>query len=248
MRIQRGVEIRRQVEVIGRLQREAVVAGRADTRCEKAGLATIIDGEVDIRGVEHRNILDPQRHVGGRTEAGSRVQGDVVALQVPAVLARLAAGVGAVLQADDCGFLALGVLRAAADLAGMHDVLSVLHLGFTAVEEDLGAVADQQCVAVAKAHVAGQLAAVLQLVQAGFVRLDLDAALAQDHIASEGGDFLLLLVAGGLGRHVGRRFAHRRGVEFAGTVRLHIGACAVRAGFGELSRRQLIAWHPVRWL
>ncbi len=246
VRIQRGVEVRCQVDVVGRLYRKAVVAGRTDARCEEARLATVIDWEVDIRCVEHRNILDPQRDVGCRTEAGGRVQRDVVAFQVPGIFARFAAGVGAILEADDRGLFALGVLRAAADLAGVHDIFGVLHLGFAAVEEDLGAIADQQCIAVAEADVAGQLAAVLQLVQAGFIRLDLDAALAQNHIASEGGDFLLLLVACGLGRHVGRRFAHRRGVEFAGTVRLDIGACAVRAGFGELSGCQLIAGHPVQ--
>src|SRR5690606_16767830 len=141
---QGGVEVRRQVEVVGRQQRQAGVAGAADGRHQEAGLAAIIDREVDIGGVEHRNILDPQRDVGGRAETGGRVQRDVVASQVPGVFARCAAGVGAVLETDDGSFLALGVLGAAARATVMDDVFRVFYLGFTRVEENLGAVAHQQ--------------------------------------------------------------------------------------------------------
>ncbi len=246
MRVERGVEVRRQVEVVRRQQRQAGIAGGSDGRHEEAGLTTIVDREVDIGCIEHRNILDPQRDVGGRAEAGGRVQGDVVAFQMPGVLAGLATGVGAVLETDDRGFLALGILRAAADSSLVNDVLGVLDLGLTGIQEDLGTVADHQRAAVAQADVAAQLAAVLQLIQAGFVGLGLHAALAQDDVAGQGGDFLFLLVARGLGRYIGRCLAHRRIVELAGAARLDIGAGAVGARFGELSVGQLIARHPVQ--
>ena len=168
MWIQRGVEIRRQVDSRASVPK-AVVAGRTDARCEEARLATVIDWEVDIRCVEHRNILDPQRDVGCRTEAGGRVQRDVAAFQVPGIFARFAAGVGAILEADDRGLFALGVPRCRGPCRSARHIRRSPP-GFAAVEEDLGAIADQQRIAVAEADVAGQLAAVLQLVQAGFVR------------------------------------------------------------------------------
>src|SRR5690606_17408553 len=143
-----------------------------------AGLAAIIDREVDIGGVEHRNILDPQRDVGGRAETGGGVQRDVVASQMPGVFARCAAGVGAVLETDDGSFLALGVLGAATRATVMDDVFRVLYLGFTRVEENLGAVAHQQRVAVTQTDIALQLAAILELIEARLIGLGLHAALA----------------------------------------------------------------------
>ncbi len=246
VRIQRGVEVRCQVEVVRRLQREPGVARRADARGEKAGLATIIDREVDVRGVEHRYVLHPQRHVGRRAEAGRRVQRHVVALQMPGVLARLAAGVGTVLEPDDRGFLALGIERAAAHLARVHHILGVLDLGFAVVEEDFRAIPHHQRIAVTQTDVADQLAAVFQLVQAGLVGLGLHAALAQHHVTGQGGDFLFLFVARGLGRNVGRRLAHRRIVELARAVGLDVGTGAVGAGFGQLRGGELFARHPVQ--
>ena len=113
-RVQRRVVVGGEVEVVGRQQGEAGVAATADARREETGLATVVDREVDVGGVEHRYILDPQGDVGRGAETGGRVQLDVVALQVPGVVTRLAAGVGAVLQADDGVVLALGVESAAA--------------------------------------------------------------------------------------------------------------------------------------
>ena len=245
-RVQRGVVVRRQVEVVRRLQREAVAARRADARRQEAGLATVVDREVDVRGVEHRNVLDPQRHVGGGAEASRRVQGDVVALQVPGVVARLATGIGAILEADDRGLFALGVERATAHVGLVHHVFGIVDTRFAVIQLQFGAVADHQHALVAQAYVTDQLATVFRLVQAGFVGLDLHAGLAQDDVTGEGGDLLFLLEARGLGGNVHRRLVQRRGVIHTRTQRLDVGACTVRASLGQLRGSQLIARDPVQ--
>ena len=245
-RIQGGIVVGRQVEVVRRLQGQAVVAGGADARGEEAGLTTVIDREVDIRGVEHRNIFDPQGDVGGGAETGERVQLDVVALQVPGVVAGLAAGVGAVLEADDGVFLALDRQRIAAHMALVHDVFGVVDFCRTAVQLQLGTVADHQGALVAQAHIADQLATVFGLVQAGFVGLNLQAGLAQHHVTGEGGDLLLLLKARGLGRDEHRRVVQRRVVVHARPDRLDIGPGAVRPGLSQLRGAKFVARHPVQ--
>ena len=245
-RVQRGVVVRRQVEVVRRLQRKTGVAGGADARRQEAGLATVVDREVDVRGVEHRNVLDPQRHVGRGAEAGRRVQGDVVALQVPGIVARFATGIGAILEADDRGLFALGVERAAAHVSLMHHVFGIVDTRFAVIQLQFGAVADHQHALVAQAYVADQLATVFRLVQARFVGLDLHAGLAQDDVTGEGGDLLFLLETRCLGGNVHRRFVQRRGVIHARAQRLDIGACAVRASLGQLRCGQLIARDPVQ--
>ncbi|MCY1423600.1 hypothetical protein D9M71_393160 [compost metagenome] len=113
--IQGGVVVWRQVEVVRRDQHEAGVTAGTERWRQEAGLAAVVDREVDIRRVEHRNILDPQGDVGRGTETGGRVQGDVVALELPGVAVRFTGGVGTVLEADDGVFGTLGVQRATAD-------------------------------------------------------------------------------------------------------------------------------------
>ena len=244
-RIEGGIVVGRQVEVVRRLQGHAVVAGRADARGEEAGLTTVIDREVDIRGVEHRYVFDPQGDVGGSAETGERVQLDVVALQVPGVVARFATGVSTVLETDDGVFLALDRQRVAAHMALVHDVFGVVDFRRTGVQLQLGTVADHQGTLVTQAHVADQLATVFGLVQAGFVSFNLQAGLAQHDITGEGGDLLLLLKARGFGRDEHRRVVQRRVVVHAWARWLDIGAGAVRPGFSQLGGAEFVARHPI---
>ena len=228
------------------MQGQAIVAGAADAGWQEAGLTTIIDWEVDIRCVEHRNILHPQGHVGRGAETGGRVQGDVVALQVPGVAARFAAGVSAVFQADNRAFFAFGVERAAANVALVHNVFGVIDLGFAVVQLQLGAVTHHQHALVAQAYIADQLTTVFCLMQVGFVCLDLHACLTQDHITGEGGNLFFLLIARSLGRDEHRRFVHRRLVVHARTSRLYIRTGAVRAGFCQLSGSEVLTRDPIK--
>ena len=114
LRVQRGVVVRCQVEVVRRHQRKASLAAGAEARRQEAGLTTVVDREIDVRGVQDRDVLDPQRRVGGSTETGGRVQRDVVALELPGVAVWLAGGVRTVLETDDRVFGALGVQRVTA--------------------------------------------------------------------------------------------------------------------------------------
>ncbi len=244
-RVQRGVVVRRQVEVVRGDQGEAGVAGAAEARRQEAGLAAVVDREIDVRGVEHREIFDPEGRVGRGAEAGGRVQLDVVALQGPGVAARFAAGVGAILEHDDGVLAALGVERAAAGMGLVDHVLGVVDLGLAVVQLDLGVVTDHQHALVAQLDVADQFAAVFQLMQVGLVAFHLHASLAQDHVTGEGGDLFFLLVARSLGGYVGRALVAGRAVIHARTHRLDVGAAAIGADFRQLGGGQFFPRNPV---
>ncbi|MNZ97418.1 hypothetical protein D3C78_1166540 [compost metagenome] len=83
-------------------------------------------------------------------------------------------------------------------------------------------------------------------MQAGLVGFGLHAALAQDHVAGEGGGLGLLLVARGAGADEGRCLALRRGVVDAGTLGLDVGAGAVGRDLGTLGLAEFLARHPVQ--
>jgi hypothetical protein len=244
-RVQRGVVVRRQVEVVRRDQHEAGIAAAADGRRQEARLATVVDREVDVRRVQDRNVFDAQRHVGRGTETGGRVQGDVVALELPGVAVRFARGVRAVLQADDRVLGTLGVQRATADARFVHHVFGVVDLGFTGVELDIGVVADDQRAVVADAHVAIEFGAALGLIQARLVGLDLHAALTQYDIAGQRTDLIIGVIARSFCADKGRSIAFIRLVIHARTNRFDIGTRAVRSGLGQLSGGELLARNPV---
>lgn len=128
----------------------------------------------------------------------------------------------------------------------MHHVLGVVDLGFASVQLHIGVIADNQRTVVTHAHVAVQLAAVLGLVQAGLVGLDLHAALAHDDVTGEGCHLLFLLIARSLGAQERRGVAFGRLVVHAGARRFDIRAGAVRAGFSQLRRREVFARNPVQ--
>ncbi len=91
-----GIHVRCQVDVVGCGQVQPFAVAVADTGRQETGLTAIVDREINVGGVEHRNVFHPQGHVGGAAETCVRVQGDVVALQVPVVAAGGAAGIAAV--------------------------------------------------------------------------------------------------------------------------------------------------------
>ena len=245
-RVQRGIVVRRQVEVVRGDQREAAVAAGAERRWQEAGLATVVDREVDVRCIEHREILDPQGDVGRGAETGGRVQRDVVALELPGVAVRLTGGVGTVFQPDDGVFGALGIQGVTADVRLVHHVFGVVDLGFARVELNIGVIANHQRAVVANLHVAFEFTTVFSLVQVGFIGLDLHAALAHHHVTGELSDLLLLLIARNLGTNEGRCFVFRGAVVHAGAGWLDIGATTVRAGLGQLCRGQLVTGYPVK--
>ncbi len=244
-RVQRGVVVRRQVEVVRRDEREAVVAACRNSRRQEAGLATVVDREVDIGRVKDRNVLDPQGNVGRRTEAGGRVQRNVVALERPGVAVRFARGVRTVLEPDDRVLGTLGVQSVTANVGLVQDVFGVVDTGFAGIELQLGLVADDQCTVVAQTDIAVQLATVFCLMQGGLLGLDLHAALTHDDVTGEGRDLCFLLVTRSLGSHEHRRVFHRRLVVHARTDRLDIGTRAIRAGLGQLRCGELFARNPI---
>ena len=222
-RVQRGIVVRCQVEVIRRDQHQAGLAVAADRWRQEARLATIIDREIDVRGVEDRYVFDPQCCVGRGTETGGRVQGDVITLDFPCVAARFAGGVSAVLESNDRVLGTLGVQRAPADIGLVHHVFGVVDFGFAGIELQLGMVTDDQGAVLAKTDIAVQFATVFGLMKAGFFRLDLQATLTQYHVTGQGRDLFFLLITRGLGTDEHRRVAHLRLVIHARTDRLDVG-------------------------
>ena len=244
-RVQRGIVVRCQVEVIRCDQHEAGIAAGADGRRQEAGLATVVDREIDVWRVQNRNVFDPQRHVGRGTETGGRIQGDVVAPKLPGVAARFAGGVRTILEPDDRVLGTLGVQRITADTGFVHHVFGVVDLGFTGVELHVGVVANDQCAVVANTDVAAQFATALGLVQVSFVGFDLHAALTHDDVTRQGRDLLVLVIARGFGAEKGRSVTFIRLVIHARTNRFDIGTSAVRTGFGQLRCCELLARNPI---
>src|SRR5690606_2639778 len=73
-RRERGVIVRREVEIVRRGHVEAAVARRAEYWREEAGHPAIVDREADPWRVEDRHVLDAQRHVRGGAAAARAVE------------------------------------------------------------------------------------------------------------------------------------------------------------------------------
>ena len=245
-RVQRGIVVGCQVEVVRSHEHKAGVGAAAERRRQETGLTAIVDREVDVRGVEDRDVFNPQRHVGRRTETGSRVERDVVALELPGVAVRLARGVRTILETDDGVFSTFGVQRTAANARLVQYVFCVVDFGGTGVQLHVSVVADDQGTVVTQANLAIELAPVFGLIQARFVGFDLHAALTHNDVASQRCDLLFLLIARRFSADEGRRIAFAGGVIHARTGGLDITAGAIRAGFGQLCWGQFVARHPIK--
>src|SRR5690554_5867039 len=95
-RIEGGVVVRRQVEVVGLGIGAARVAAVGQAGHQQAALAPVVQREVEVGGVEHRHVLDLEGHVSGFTPALFPVQFDIVAVQAPGVATRITGSIGAV--------------------------------------------------------------------------------------------------------------------------------------------------------
>ncbi|KPW92747.1 Uncharacterized protein ALO79_06598 [Pseudomonas syringae pv. castaneae] len=245
-RVQRGVVVRCQVEVVRSNECETVIAACRNGRRQEAGLATVVDREVDIRRVQNRYVLDPQGNVGRCTKAGGRVQRDVVAFERPSVAVRLTRGVGTVLEPDDRVLCTLGVQGVTANVRLVQDVLGIVDTGFAGIELQLGLVTDDQRAVVAQTDIAVQLATVFGLMQCCLLSLYLHAALAQHDITCQRRDLRFLFVTRSLGSDEHRRVFHRRLVVHAWADRLDVGTRAIRTGLGQLCCGQLFARNPIK--
>ena len=88
------VEVRRQVQVDRLGVIEAVAAGQAHLRIQKAGLAAVVDRELEIRCPQHRHLADTQHGVACGTEAGVVIDLDLRCRELPHRLRGIAGGVG----------------------------------------------------------------------------------------------------------------------------------------------------------
>src|SRR5690606_19642065 len=95
-----GIVVGRQVQVIGRGDVDAAIAGVAEHRGKKAGGAFVVDRKAYPGQVEHRHVRHAQLDVAGGAAAFFVVQRDVLALDKPAVVAGFAAGVHAIVDGD----------------------------------------------------------------------------------------------------------------------------------------------------
>ncbi len=92
-RDQGGVIVRRQVQVERGAQVEAGVVGLAEDRRQEAGVALAIDGELEVRQPQDRQVLEPQRGIVGVAHALVLVQLDTAGLEQPGLGVRRAGGI-----------------------------------------------------------------------------------------------------------------------------------------------------------
>ena len=92
-RIQRGVVVRRQVQVIRRAHLETGAAGVADGRIQEAALAPVVDRKAEIRQVQEGHVAQPHGGVARHAHARFLVDGDRLGAKLPQVMADIASGI-----------------------------------------------------------------------------------------------------------------------------------------------------------
>lgn len=95
------VVVGRQVQVDRLLVVEAIAPGHAHRRVQQAGLATVVDRELEPGHVQERDIAHPQHRVAGHAEALVAVHVDLLRAQFPHALVRGAGTVGGVVHAPE---------------------------------------------------------------------------------------------------------------------------------------------------
>src|SRR5690554_1740748 len=246
-RVQGGVVVGRQVEIVGLGILAAGVAAVGEARYQQAALAAVVNWEVDIRGIEHRHILHPQGDVPGLAPAFLPVQLDIIAVQAPGVTARLARSVGAVGHDDNRIITAAQAFRCAAGIRLVHHIAHLIDAGLAGVDMHLPVFTQNQYALVAQTDVAFQADKIVGTVKAGLVGLCLQSALAQHHVTLEGTCLLVLLEAAGVGTGVDRQLIEGGVVVAADAIRLDIVAAAIGRNRRLLRRCQLVAGNPVQF-
>ena len=88
----RGVVVRREIQVIRQDQVVAGVVRIAERRHQQAAGPAVVDREARIRQVHHRHVAQPQGDLAGAADAGFLVQVDAAGAQLPVRIVRIATG------------------------------------------------------------------------------------------------------------------------------------------------------------
>ena len=228
-RVQRGVVVRRQVQVVRRADLVARAAGVADGRVEEAALAAVVDREAEIRQVQERHIAEAHGGVARHTDAGFLVDGDRLGAELPQVVADVAGGVG--------GLRVARVLRVQhLALAGRAVAARVEHLvthvvgdaaaGFGVAAHVRGG---QQLAGFLVAHVAARVVVGASVVVVDALGLQLLVGTLQLHVTGQVVDRLVGAV------HVLRLHQGRAGLAQAGVL-AQAGIVELQQGIGPAHR------------
>ncbi len=219
------VEVRRQVQIDRLGVIEAVAPGQAHLRIEEAGLAAIIDRELEVGRPQDRHLADPQHRVACGAETGVVIDLDLRCRQLPYRLRGIAGGVGGAVHLADRTLQVdrLGATIAAAghqlilDIADLVGVAFLVALGATGLHPDRGVLVTDIALGdvVAAFGIEAQVVGAQELVAA----LERDIALVVGHHGGTG-----QLVA----FDVRRLLVTRRGRGFVGLGRVvehgqHVG-------------------------
>src|SRR5690554_3333252 len=246
-RVEGGVVVGRQVEVVGLGIGAARVAAVGQAGHQQAALAPVVQREVEIRRVEHRHVLDLESHVPGFTPALFPIQLDIVTVQAPGVATRITGSIGAVGNDDHRIIPATQAVGGTPGIGLVYHIAYLVDPGLAGLDVHLAVFAENQYALVAQTDVAFQADKIVGTVKAGLVGLCLQPALAQHHVTLEGTCLLVLLEAAGVGTGVDRQLIEGGVVIAADAIRLDVVAAAEGRDCRPLRRCQLVAGNPVQF-
>src|SRR5690554_4539246 len=246
-RVEGGVVVGRQVEVVGLGIGAARVAAVRQAGYQQAALAPVVQREVEVGGVEHRHVLDLEGHVSGFTPALFPVQFDIVAVQAPGVATRITGSIGAVGNDDHRIVPATQAVGGAPGIGLVHHIAHLIEPRLAGLDVHLAVFAENQYALVAQTDVAFQADKIVGTVKAGLVGLCLQPALAQHHVTLKNTCLLVLLEAAGVGTGVDRQLIEKNVVIAADAIRLDVVAAAEGRDCRPLRLGQLITRNPVQF-
>ena len=218
-RVQGGVVIRRQVQVVRRAELEAAAAALAEDRVQEAALALVVHRKGDVRQVQERHLAHAHGGVARHAHAGGLVDRDRFGAEFPHVVAHVAGGIGGAGIAGALGVEHLALLGDAVAACVQHLIAHVMGDAVAGVGVALHVAGRQQLAGFLVAHVAAGVVIGADVVVIEAVGLQLLVGAVEFHVAGKVVDRLVGAVhvlrqhAGGAGFAQARVTAQRGVVE-----------------------------------
>ncbi len=225
-RIQRGVVVRCQIQVVRRADLETGAAGVADGRIQEAALAPVIGREGEIRQVQERHVAQSHGGVARHAHAGGLVDGDRFGAELPQMVADVAGGIRGHRIAGALGVQHVALFGHAVAACVEHLVTHVVGDAAAGVGVAAHVRGGQQLAGFLVAHVAACVVVGVLVVVVDAIGLQQLVGTLQLHFTGQVVDRLVGAVHV-LGLHLGRAgFAQAAILAQAGIVELQQGVRA----------------------
>ena len=209
------VTVGRDIPVKRYAQIEAGLIAVADGGREQAGLALVVEREIDVRQVDERYAFEAHDDVACHADRFALIECDVAGAQLPINLAWVAGGVGRTTELSDVGVLAHDGLGLAVGMALRVSVSGFFDLASLGRKIEARRLAVDREPALPEAHRARCVDQASLVVVLRLVRLDLLAAAPHEHVAAHAVEPVaetLAVVGGDLGLRIAVSRVVRRGL------------------------------------